>query len=841
MRYRSCCSRWFVAAVVAFTAACGGGSGDGGTPPTPGFSVTLSGTALSIAQGASGSVTATIARTGSFSGTVNLSAEGVPNGLTASFNPAAITSGTTATTLQVTVAESVVPGSYSFTIRGQAAEVSEQKTATVTLTVTAKPAITLTLSAAGASAAQGGSLTYTATVARTNYPGAVTVAVTGAPNGVTTSVSNAGDVYTVVVTVGGNVPAGVHTLTTTASGTGVTAASAQFTLTVTAVSPSIQLTATPAALTASAGGAVVQTTLAITRLHFTGTVVVAVQSGLPPGTTAAISPQGPTLATSVTVSFTVGAGTAPGNYTVVLQGAGFQATAGLVQVALTVTPPAPTLALSATPAALSIQQGASLNSTINIARSNFTGAVTLVASGLPGGVTAQFNTSPTTAITATLTLTVGAGVATGSYQVTITGSATGVTDATTTIALSVTSPGSGSSIVFSFCGTQSTLPIWFAAQSGTAGAWTTVAAGANNSYSFSIADVGGVAWVQQVSANQYHLNVSYGTAAELTAQGASVCLPSSFRSVTGSVNGFGTGNADLVSVSFGSGFALPAPTFALPNFTISGVAAGAHDLVGTRSTFNILDPLNPLTLNKVFIKRGLNPPNGGSVGTVDFTGSDAFDPITKQITITNTAAGELVSVSNTFMTGNGSFGSMGAVTLGAGNSVNLFVVPPANTLAGDVQALAVNAAIISGGITSQLRSMALVYKDPANQNVTLGAALNAPLISVLGTAPYARLRSQLTRQADYANYWTTNYSQLTTADQRTATISMTEGYIGNATSFDVSVPDFSTLPAWQNLWGLKAGNLTTWNVSAFGWLTGTGSFSDGTTYRIGQRQGIVTP
>jgi kumamolisin len=96
--------------------------------------------------------------------------------------------------------------------------------------------------------------------------------------------------------------------------------------------------------------------------------------------------------------------------------------------------------LSASPSSLTITQGSNGTSTITVTDvGGFTGSVTLAASGLPSGVTAQFNPNPTTS-TSTLTLTASATATTGTATVTITGTS-GSLQATTTIALTVNSSG----------------------------------------------------------------------------------------------------------------------------------------------------------------------------------------------------------------------------------------------------------------------------------------------------------------------------------------------------------------------------------------------------------------
>ena len=92
--------------------------------------------------------------------------------------------------------------------------------------------------------------------------------------------------------------------------------------------------------------------------------------------------------------------------------------------------------LSASPGSVTVAQGNSRSSTITVTPANgFTGSVTLSASGLPSGVTAKFETNPTTS-TSVLTLNASSTAATGTATVTVTGTSGSLTH-TATISLMV--------------------------------------------------------------------------------------------------------------------------------------------------------------------------------------------------------------------------------------------------------------------------------------------------------------------------------------------------------------------------------------------------------------------
>src|SRR5438477_8118289 len=80
-------------------------------------------------------------------------------------------------------------------------------------------------------------------------------------------------------------------------------------------------------------------------------------------------------------------------------------------------------ALSLTPAAVTIVQGATGTASVTITRTNFTGAVTLSLGNAPAGVTGSFDPAAPTGTTSVLTLTVGATVTPGIQNLTVDGTA----------------------------------------------------------------------------------------------------------------------------------------------------------------------------------------------------------------------------------------------------------------------------------------------------------------------------------------------------------------------------------------------------------------------------------
>ncbi|MGA9789379.1 MAG: S53 family peptidase, partial [Terriglobales bacterium] len=101
--------------------------------------------------------------------------------------------------------------------------------------------------------------------------------------------------------------------------------------------------------------------------------------------------------------------------------------AGLITA---LAPTGPAFALSANPSSVSVTQGGQATSTITVTpEDGFSGSVTLSASGLPNGVTANFNPNPATG-TSTLTFTASGTAATGTVTVTVQGVSGSLTNST---------------------------------------------------------------------------------------------------------------------------------------------------------------------------------------------------------------------------------------------------------------------------------------------------------------------------------------------------------------------------------------------------------------------------
>src|SRR5207249_4926865 len=410
-----------VPGVYNLTVNGSGSPGNRSTPLTltvsaaPDYSLSHAPAALTIAQGASGTTTVTITRTKS-AGAVSSTLGNAPAGVTGSFNPAAPTG--TSSTLTMSVGATVLPGTYNLTVAGTGTP--GNRSTPLTLTVSAAPDYTLALSPAALTIAQGATGPAAVTIDPPTLPGALPICLGNAPTGVTGSFNPAaptGTSSTLTVSVGAAVAAGTYNLTV--DGTGAPGnRSTPLTLTVSAPGD-YTLSLTPAELTVEQG-ATGTATVTITRTNFTGAVTLSLGNA-PSGVTGSFDPAAPT-GTSSTLTVSVGAAVPPGVYNLTVTGT---ATAGNRSTPLTLTVSAtPDYALSLSPAALTIVQGMTGTTTVTVTRTNFTGAVTLSLGGAPSGVTGSFNPAAPAGTSSTLTVSVGAAVAPGVYNLTVDGTGT---------------------------------------------------------------------------------------------------------------------------------------------------------------------------------------------------------------------------------------------------------------------------------------------------------------------------------------------------------------------------------------------------------------------------------
>jgi hypothetical protein len=190
----------------------------------PAYTLSASPNSLNVAQGNQGTSTITITPENGFSGSVSLSASGLPSGVTAAFNPNPATS---SSTLTLTASATAPPDTATVRVIGTSGNLTQ--TTTLTLTVPPGPSYTLSASPNSLNMTQGNQGTSTIMITPENgFSGTVSLSASGLPSGVTTAFNP-------------NPATGSSTLTLTAS---ATAAPYSGTVTVTGSSGDLTQTTT---------------------------------------------------------------------------------------------------------------------------------------------------------------------------------------------------------------------------------------------------------------------------------------------------------------------------------------------------------------------------------------------------------------------------------------------------------------------------------------------------------------------------------------------------------------------------------------------------------------------
>jgi endoglucanase len=294
----------------------------GATPPQPDFALSANPTSVNVTRGLTANSAITITRTGGFTGSVALSASGLPTGVTASFSPASTTG--TSSTVTFTASATATLGPATVTITGTSG--GQTRPTTISLMVVAQPTPDFSLAANPTSLTinRGASGMSTIAITRTGgFTGSVALSASGLPAGVTASfnpASTTGNASALTLAASNTATTGQATVTITGVSGGLTH-SIPISLTVNAPpTPDFTLSASPASLTINQGASGTST-ITITRTGGFTSAVALSATGLPTGVTAGFNPASATGNSSV-LTLTVPSATPTGSSTVTITGTG---------------------------------------------------------------------------------------------------------------------------------------------------------------------------------------------------------------------------------------------------------------------------------------------------------------------------------------------------------------------------------------------------------------------------------------------------------------------------------------------------------------------------------------
>jgi endoglucanase len=258
-------------------------------PAAPDFALSASPSSLTINRGASGTSTITIARSGGFTGAVELSASVPPIGVAASVAPS--TGDSRVVTL--TASSTATLGPATVTITGTGGGLTRSVTISVAVAQPQTPDFALSASPTSLNVARGASGTSTITITRTGgFTAGVMFSAGGLPAGVSVGFSPnpaTGGSSVMTVSASSTATLGPVTFNVTGAGDGLTR-TISFNLNVSDVqTPDFALSVNPASLTINRGASGTST-ITITRTGGFTAGVSLTAGGLPAGVTANFNP-----------------------------------------------------------------------------------------------------------------------------------------------------------------------------------------------------------------------------------------------------------------------------------------------------------------------------------------------------------------------------------------------------------------------------------------------------------------------------------------------------------------------------------------------------------------------
>lgn len=520
----------------------------------PSFALQSSPQYLTVGQGASVTSTITVFDNEGFTGSVNLTATGLPNGVTASFAPNP-TTGTSLLTLTTT--STATTGSFTITVTGTSGTLTA---AQPIFLVVSPPKFTLGESPSSLSITQGTSGNSTITInPQYGFSGNVNLAVSGLPTGVTALFSANPTAGSSVLTLTASNIAATGTYSVYISGTsGTLTASTWLSVTINLNPAATYTISAPPVSLNSNSGALSQSTVSVTFSSGYAGDVTLTASGLPSGVSSSFNTipvygSGTSILTLNTYQVVP-----PGNYNVTVTG-----TCGskVVNTTFVLTVVVPTFTISSSVTSVGMIQGTSLQSTITVTPlTGFAGSVTLSTSSLPSGLTASFMPNPTTG-TSILTLTASNSATPGNPSLIITGT-DGPNTANASINLNVIAAPPGFSL-------------------GAAPSVLTVAQGASGVSTITVTDQGGFTGNVNFSASGLPTGVTALFTPNPTTGTSALTLSASSSVATGTYNVTVTGTSGSLTATANVALTIVALGFAPPSANYGSVNIGVTSPVQT--------------------------------------------------------------------------------------------------------------------------------------------------------------------------------------------------------------------------------------------------------------------
>jgi hypothetical protein len=354
--------------------------------------------------------------------------------------------------------------------------------------------------------------------------------------------------------------------------------------------------------------------------------------------------------------------------------------------------------------------------------------------------------------------------------------------------------------------------------------WTPVTANVAGTFTFLATQQVAVAWVRQ-SGNSYTTTIVLAARDELLPLDGVQCEETAGTTApTGTIAGLGAGEAGQVAMGSGRAVVFSQNT----SYSLTNMPAAAMDLVATR--IRLGDPAP----SRVIVRRDLTVAAGAAIPLLDFASAEALAPATKTLTIEGLVAGETNRAEVTFRTRTvtpfpfSTYASVPAATQ------SIALVPESFARDGDFHSLDV----IGRASATSYRGDRQFFRTASDRTATLGEALAEPLVSQVTLDPHPRLNVTTARQTAYPSFVNIRYDQRP-PNTRRVQITATAGYFGAGATWDVDIPDLSTVNGFPTASPLQRGADATWLVEAYNGSASVhlGAIAEGARLRYAGRTG----
>lgn len=378
-------------------------------------------------------------------------------------------------------------------------------------------------------------------------------------------------------------------------------------------------------------------------------------------------------------------------------------------------------------------------------------------------------------------------------------------------------------------------PAWVAFQDGD-GAWTHAQPIASGQYTKFHHDFtsnrGAVARAAELPGGFRTLSLLYGAPSELGLVSDTAfqqCSGDALRTLNGTVAGLGAN--DIALVAAGNSVIDFTNAETGNTWQLRGLLAGPQEFLATRGT----RVNGVVSLTKMILRRSAGLPDGATLPVFDFESPEAFQPVVRNVTFAGNDGSAVTAYTGLRSAHSNNFLSF--LTGGGATATSPYYAIPGDRLE-DGELQSVGATPVPVG--NVVRSAIVYFRLPADRTLTFGAVPSAPELTVVSTAPTARLRARFTTQADYDRYTSINFQQGNTV----LSLSMSGAYATLAGGYELAVPELTSVPGFDPRWTLRSGTQVIWTTARVGGARGLDYYAaprEGDVVRAASDAGFITP